>query len=335
MGPERIEALLQQTVVVAQRQGNLNKNSLKRVNVDTTVQPKAVAFPTDARLADTARRALVRAAGHRGIELRQSYVRVGKKALFEHSRYARARQFKRANRHLRKLRTYLGRVLRDIERKCPEPDPELRDLMQVCGRIHEQRRTDRKKVYSVHAPEVECIAKGKAHKKYEFGVKVSMATTSKDNWVVGAQALHGVPFDGHTLVGQLQQVERLSGQLPNDTFVDRGYRGAPSRVAQSFDGAVAVHLPKARRKVPRGLYRWMRRRSAIEPVIGHMKSDHRMERNPLKGVTGDQVHALLCAAGFNFRKLLRLAALWRAWLRFQALLTALQSRRTPLQLPFP
>jgi len=120
------------------------------------------------------------------------------------SRYAHARQMRRAKREQKKLKNFLGRVYRNILRNCPEPDAELKERLHLAKRLLDQRRHDKNKLYSLHAPEVECIAKGKAHKKYEFGCKVSVATTSRDNWIIGVEALHNTPFDGHTLKGALQ-----------------------------------------------------------------------------------------------------------------------------------
>jgi len=164
------------------------------VNVDTTVQEKAVAFPTDARLYNHARIILVRAARKRGVTLRQSFVRVGKYAFFKQSRYRVARQLKRARKHTRKLRTYLGRVIRGIERKLPQPDAEMKVLLSRAKQIKQQKRSDSNKIYSMHAPEVECVAKGKVHKRYEFGCKVVFVTTSASNWIVGAAAFMTIPM---------------------------------------------------------------------------------------------------------------------------------------------
>jgi IS5 family transposase len=305
IGPKGMEKLLTETLQTARRRGDLTEHHLERVNVDTTVQEKAIAFPTDARLYHKARVLLVRAAKKRGIPLRQSYVRLGKQALIMNGRYSHARQMNRARREQKKLKIYLGRVFRDILRRCPQPDEQLTELLHNARRLLMQQRHDKNKLYSLHAPEVECIAKGKVHKKYEFGCKVSVVTTSQDNWVVGIEALHHNPFDGHTLKGALKQVARLVGWQPKNAYCDRGYKGNPKQV-----GATAVHLANRRKSsMTRGEWRWFKRRSAIEPVIGHMKGDHRMDRNYLKGTEGDRMNAILAGCGFNLRKLLR-AFLW-------------------------
>ncbi len=241
---------------------------------------------------------LVREADQREIKLRQSFPRLGKKALAQQGRYSHARQMKRAAKETRRLKTYLGRVMRDIARKTPKPDAELARLLALAERIHTQQRHDKNKVYSVHEPEVKCIAKGKVHKKYEFGNKVGVVTPSKDNWIVGVEA-YGNPYDGHTLKGAIEQVKRLTGWTPKEAFCDMGYRGHD--VAET----TKVHLVGARKKkLSRSLRKGFKRRAAIEPVIGHLKEDNRMHRNPYKGMAGDAINATLSAAGFNFRKLL-------------------------------
>ncbi len=300
IGEAGAEELLRQTIESGLRIKAIKKHQLKRVNVDTTVQEKAIRYPTDAVLYDRAREKLVKAAEARGIKLRQSYRRKSKEMLFKQSRYRHARQTKRAKRCVKALRTYLGRVIRDIERKEPNPDRELRELLEISHRIYEQERNDKNKVYSIHAPEVACIAKGKAHKKYEFGCKVSVVVTSKGGWFIGAKAFHNNPYDGHTLQEALEQVEKIVSRKPEHVFVDMGYRG------HNYEGEIEVHVDKRRRgRTPRSLWKWMKRRAAIEPSIGHLKHGHRMDRNRLKGEEGDRINAVMSAAGMNFYKLLR------------------------------
>jgi IS5 family transposase len=302
IGPVGMEQLLEETLAAAQRQQALKPSEIRRVNVDTTVQEKAIAFPTDARLYHKARCVLVREAQRAGMALRQSYKRVGKRALQKQGRYAHAQQLKRARRETRKLRTYLGRVIRDIQRKAvtsgPELDQQLSQYLERATRIHQQQRADKHKLYSMQAPEVECISKGKEHKKYEFGCKVSVVTTSQHGWVVGIEALHGNPYDGHTLKAAHAQVAKLTGVTPEEIFVDKGYRGS-----QHHPENVQVYI--SGRKLSGRLKRLLRRRSAIEPVISHLKQDHRMKRNYRQGKNGDCINALLVGCGFNLRKLLR------------------------------
>lgn len=290
--------------------------SLAVVNVDTTVQEKVIAYPTDARLYHKARAVLVRGAKRMGIQLRQSYERVSKLALSRNGRYAHARQMQRARREQKRLRTYLGRVIRDIERKLPEEHAaKMSKLLEVARRILSQQRHDKGKVYSMHAPEVECIAKGKVHKPYEFGVKVGVVSTSKESFVVGMKSLPGNPYDGHTLKTSLAQVERLTGVLPKEAYVDRGYKG-------HGEGNVTVWIAGAKRGVTTAIKKKLKRRNAVEPVIGHMKNDGRLGQNFLKGMDGDAINALLCGAGHNLRKILRQMALLCAyiWQRLSCLM---------------
>ena len=326
MGEEKLLALIQESLATAARTEALRPKDLARVVVDTTVQPKAVMFPTDARLIDRARTRLVRQAKKLGIELRQSYARVGKHALIACQRYAHAKQFKRANKALRRVRTYLGRVFRDIVRKT-KGDAALRKVfaepLSLAFRVRHQRQNQRgRKVYSLHAPEVECIGKGKAHRPYEFGVKVSVATTlnrSKGGqFIAHVKTLPGNPYDGHTLATVIPEIETQLGASLARIVADRGYRGhnAPP------DHKMKVYVSGQRRGVTEAIKRDLRRRSAVEPVIGHAKAEHRMGRNFLKGTNGDAANAVLAAAGYNFRRLLAwLALLWRAFV-MAALLTA-------------
>jgi len=307
IGEAGAEELLKETIEAGLKLKAVKSYELKRVNVDTTVQEKEIRFPPDARLYDRARQRLVDACKERGIALRRNDNRKSKQLLHKQSRYAHAFQMRRAKRCTRRLRIFLGRVIRDIQRKYREPDEQLQTLLDVGAKIFHQKRKDKNKIYSVHAPEVECISKGKAHKRYEFGCKVSVAATSPGGWFVEAMAVHGNPYDGHTLAGALSQVERIA-KRPDYAFVDRGYRG------HGYEEDVEVHVDKVRRrKIARSLWRWMKRREAIEPGIGHLKRKHRMDRNRLKGKEGDQVNAILNAAGMNFWKLFKWAA---ALLRF-------------------
>ncbi|KAB2921335.1 MAG: IS5 family transposase, partial [Candidatus Contendobacter sp.] len=313
MGEEKIKALLQESLSIAVKTEAVKPSELSEVIIDTTVEPKNVMFPTDARLLNRAREILVRLAKKHGVKLRQSYARVGKFALIKHQRYAHAKQFKRANRALKTLRTYLGRVIRDIARKV-EGDAWLEavvfsGILSLARRVRDQQQHRRgPKVYSLHAPEVECIGKGKAHRPYEFGVKVSVATTHRHakggQFAIHAKALPGNPYDGHTLATVIPDMEALVGNTIRRAFTDKGYRGHNAPPDYKF----RVFIAGQKRRVTPKIKREMRRRSAVEPVIGHLKAEHRMGRNYLWYRQGDAINAVLAAAGYNFRLLLR-------WLR--------------------
>ena len=318
LGEEQLTALLQESLSVAHKTGAIATKDLERVAVDTTVQPKAVAHPTDARLLHKAIEKLVDLAQRTDVPLRQSYLRVAKRAAIMVGRYTHAHQFKRARRQLKFLRTRLGRVIRDIRRKIagrPELEARFEPLLSLAMRVRFQDHRQRgQKVYSLHAPEVECIGKGKARAPYEFGCKVSIATPvtkpKGGQFVLHAKALHGNPFDGHTLGPMVADMERLTGIEARRIHVDKGYRG------HNHPNRFKVWISGQTRRVTRAIRREMRRRAAVEPVIGHLKAEHRMGRNHLKGRDGDRLNALLAAVGYNFHLLLRwLAELLCAWLQ--------------------
>ena len=257
------------------------------------------------------REKLVNKAKEFSIVLRQTYTRKSKKSLLMQNRYRHARQLKRANKELRKIKMYLGRVTRDMDRQTIHiqvRDKELTRLLELSYRLLVQQRKDTNKIYSLHAPEVECISKGKAHKKYEFGCKVSLVTSSKKNFILGAKAIHGNPYDGHTLENALDQAAHLNPTKTKteQVFCDRGYRG--HKIDQ--DG-LEIHIVGNKRKNLRlSLRKWFKRRSAIEPVIGHMKHDNGPKRNHLLGKTGDEMNAIFMACGYNMRKCLKALSFW-------------------------
>ena len=321
LGEAGAEQMLRATIVAGIEMGAIRPAQLKRINVDTTVQTKAVRYPTDARLYHRCRERLVKMARREGLVIKQSYQHVGKRLLMQSSRYAHARQMQRARACTRKLRTQLGRVVRQIERQAAEPSEKLARLLETAHRIHAQQRHDKNKVYSVHEPEVQCIAKGKAGKPYEFGNKVSVAVTSRGGWLVGAKSFTTNPYDGHTLGAQMQQLQSMIGDRVSQVHVDMGYRG------HDYQGKATVHVDKRRRgRTPRPLWRWMKRRAAVEPSIGHLKTEHRLERNRLRGTCGDAINAVLAASAMNLHKLrgafwlIFLRPLGRLWSQFHRIL---------------
>ena len=302
LGEAGVEELLAETIDAAKRAGVIKASSVKRVIVDTTVMPKAIAHPTDSRLLERCREHLVKAAARHGLKLRQNYNREAPRLATQISRYAHAKQYRRMGKALRTLRSRVGRVMRDVERQLgtviDSRRAELEELIARTKRILTQKTKDRNKLYALHAPEVECLAKGKVRTPYEFGVKVSITTTHREGLVVGARSMPGNPYDGHTLEEALEQAAILSDVTPEIAIVDRGYRGAEP------DG-VKVYHPGLRRGITRTLRAMIRRRSAIEPAIGHMKADGKLDRNWLKGALGDAINAVLCGAGHNLRMILR------------------------------
>jgi len=297
IGEAGCEWLLAQSIAAATKGRVIKRASLDEVVLDTTVQPKAIAHPTDSRLLNRAREQLVEAAQDAGITLRQSYARVGKAAEHQAGRYAHARQYRRMQREIRKLRTWLGRVIRDVQRKGGEITGALEHKLEIAQRLHAQRRDSKNKLYALHAPETECIAKGKVRTPYEFGVKVSVAVTAKEGLVVGMRSMPGNPYDGHTVDSQIEQIEILSGVTPKIALVDRGYRGVEPAANTRL-------LVSHTRRLPNRLKKLLKRRQVVEPMIGHMKADGLLDRNWLKGALGDAMHAILCGAGHNLRMIL-------------------------------
>lgn len=276
LGEAGVEQLLKTTMEAAVDMGAIKRSEFERVIVDTTVQEKAVAHPSDSRLLEVARAKIAQLATRAGIKLKQSYADEGQQLRRRAGDYAHARQFNRLHRVLRHQRIIQGRLQRDVERKITENTaPALKTWMERAWHIQRQRPHDANKLYALHAPEVECIGKGKARQPFEFGVKVSMAVTHKSGLVVGARSFPGNPYDGHTLAGQIEQTTNLLqdiGVKPVTAVVDLAHRGV--------DHLVPVNI------VHRGRYktmteqqrRWLRRRQAIEPTIGHTKHDHGMKR---------------------------------------------------------
>ena len=316
---DKAEALLVETLKVAQESGAIQADEFHHINVDTTVQEKNITFPTDAKLYHKTRQVLVKAAQERNIPLRQSYARSGKKAFILNNRYRHARQYKRANKACKTLKNYLGRIIRELERKGSQTDQALQSLLDRARRIYRQQTGDTDKIYSWHETAVQCIGKGKAHKKYEFGNKVSLVSSSKNNWVLSAQGLAN-PYDGHTLADALAHMQQVCGHSPQHVYCDQGYRGHQ----QNGPDKPIIHLVgKIPKTASRSMKRWMKRRAAVEPIIGHLKADNRMGRNYLKGEAGNSLNPILAAAAYNLRKLL-------AWLYFWLMRWIVENRKSTI-----
>lgn len=310
IGEAGVEELLKATIDTAVAIKAVRPAEFERIIVDTTVQEKAIAHPVDSRLLDVARVHLVRLAKRAGIALKQTYARESKTLRRKAGGYAHARQFKRLRRTLKRQRTILGIVIRDIRRKLDGatavPAALMQQLMTMLSRaerVRTQKRKDKNKLYALHAPEVECISKGKARNPYEFGVKASVATTHKSGLVVGARTFPGNPYDGHILREQIEQISVLLedvGVTPKQAVVDLGFRG----VDEDNPGIEIIHRGK-RKSLTALQWRWLKRRQAIEPTIGHLKADHRMGRCWLRGELGDALHAVLCGTGYNLCWLMR------------------------------
>ncbi len=314
IGEEGLEQLLKATIETAVEVKAVKPAELERVIVDTTVQEKAIAHPVDSRLLEIARHKVVSAARRAGIALRQTFTKEGKELRRKAGGYAHAKQFKRLKRVLKRQRTILGVVMRDVQRKCAAPEfttdnplalTELQKWLERAERIRTQRRNDKNKLYALHAPEVECIGKGKARKPYEFGVKNAVVISHKQGLMLGARTFPGNPYDGHILSAVLEQATNITQDVSvtiKQVIADLGFRGKD--VDTDNPGVQIIHRGRFKSLSEQGR-RWLKRRQAVEPVIGHLKSDHRLDRCWLKGELGDALHAISCAAGYNLRWLMR------------------------------
>ena len=300
LGREGLEKILQYSVKLAIETKTVKKKSLEKTIVDTTVMPKNITHPSDSNLYDKGCELLVAMAKKHNLPIRQNYNRVRKQALFRYFQFVRSRKLKKAIKEKKKIKVYLGRIFRDVQRKIkskPFLGKEFSSLLEKTERLLKQKKEDKNKIYSLHEPDVSCISKGKLHKKYEFGSKVSLVLSHKEGLVLSSLALKGNPFDGHTLKEALHHAEKITGRTIHSTFVDKGYRGHGI-----LDKKIYI---SGQRRISRWFKKQLKRRSAIEPHIGHMKNDGKLGRNYLKGFLGDQMNAILCGAGYNFKMILR------------------------------
>ncbi len=280
------------------------------VLIDTTAQEKNITYPTDAKLRVKIIEKCREIAITHNIQLRQSYTQVVKRLQQEQRFGHNPKRRKKANKARNKLKTIAGRLVRELFRKLPEELlARYKNKLELYEQVLGQKRSDKQKIYSLHEPEVACIAKGKAHKPYEFGSKVSIVLSPTKGIILGAVNFTGNPHDSKTLDKALENVKQVAGIVPKEAYCDRGYRG-PKAV-----GETDIITPrKAKTAYQKIKYRKrFTKRTSIEPIIGHLKEDHRMAVNYLKGVVGDQMNAILAAAGFNYRKMLnqiRSAIFW-------------------------
>jgi IS5 family transposase len=328
IGESGVEKIFQASVLLH------GKQSLEReVVIDTTVQEKNITFPTDAKLRIKVMRRCWKLAAEENIQLRRSY----RRELKQVSRVIRfsksARDKKKAAAARRRVKTMANALLRDIARKLPESSRAVRqEELDRYRTVVNQERADTNKIYSLHEPEVCCVSKGKEHKKYEFGAKAAIAMTKTNCIIVGAKGFRN-EYDGDTLEGVLAQVSAVRGKAPETAFCDRGFRGR-KRV-----GDTAIILPespslKSTEHLKRKARKNFGRRSAIEPVIGHLKNDFRLARNYLKGTVGDAINLLLAAAAFNCRKWMRAVAEGLLITLFTLCATMGRRHATPLEITF-
>ena len=298
IGAEGVELILKESIRINGKGGKEDKGS-----IDTTVQEKNITYPTDSKLHRKIIRKCIGIAGKEGIVLRQRYTRTLKKLSVEQRFRNHPNNGAKARKADKKVKTIAGRLVRELGRKLPAES--YRTDLELFERVLRQKRQDKNKVYSLHEPEVRCISKGKEHKKYEFGSKVSITVTQKSGVIIGALNIPGNDYDGHTLDAALEQQQRLTGHKLKEAFVDRGYRGRKEVLGTT------IHTPKTfsskltnyrKAKLKEGFTK----RAAIEPKIGHLKADHRLSRNFYKGIKGDNINVMLAAAAMNFKRMMNI-----------------------------
>ena len=294
IGTEGMELIFKESIRVNGKDAND-----KHLSGDTTVQEKNITYPTDDKLYKKIINKCQDIAEKEKIELRQSYSQTVKKlSIIQRLRRNKGGESK-ARKASKKIKVIAGRLVRELERKLPSQSNYSSDL-SLFTRVLAQQKSDSNKIYSLHEPEVKCYTKGKEHKKFEFGSKVSILVTQRTGVIVGAMNFTDTLHDSKTIVAALEQYERLTGNKAKDVFLDRGYRGA-KKVNDTF-----LHCPKPDKNITRNKRRRHKRRAAIEPVIGHLKHDYRMIRNYLKGTVGDEMNVLLSAAAMNFKRVMNL-----------------------------
>lgn len=296
IGESGVELILKESIRV-----NGDDSDDDHVSVDTTVQEKNITFPTDAKLHKKIIKKCLAVGREQGLQIRQTYTRTMKKLSLDQRFRNHPKNKAKAKKADKKMKVIAGRLVRELERLL-NPENQYQGLLDLFKKVLAQTRSDSNKIYSIHEPDTQCISKGKEHKKYEFGNKVSIVYTQNTGVIVGAKGFRN-EFDGHTLVPALEQTQRLVGKVPKKATVDRGYRG------NKLIGDTLIQIPQAPTKntskyKQKILKQAHRKRAAIEPVIGHLKSDHRLGRNFYKGIVGDNINVMLAAAAFNFKRMM-------------------------------
>lgn len=308
VGDKRMEKILSLTVNIAVESKFVEKKDLSKVIVDTTVMPKNIQYPTDSRLYEKTRVRIVKLCQEHNVDLRQNYNQVCKKMIRKIGGYLHAKQMKRAKKEIKALKTILGRIVRDTKRKTDNKDLStlFKPVLDLATRLLNQQTQDKNKIYSTHESEVVCISKGKSRNRYEFGSKVSLVMTHKKSLITSSQSLDGNPYDGHTLKAALDNSEEITNRKITSAFVDKGYKGHGINTEESgikvFMSGQKKHNGK---KLTKTMKKHLKRRQAIEPIIGHMKNDGRLDLSRLKGVIGDKINAVLAACGHNLRMILK------------------------------
>lgn len=296
IGEEGIELIFQESIRINGKDGKEDD-----ATTDTTVQEKNITFPTDSKLHKKIIDKCKSIAEKENIELRQAYTRTVKKLSFDQRFRNHPKNHGKARKADKKIKTIAGRLVRELERKLPPENNYVLSLV-LFKKVLAQKRNDTQKIYSLHEPHTQCISKAKEHKKYEFGSKVSIIRTKNTGVIIGALNIKKNDYDGHTLAPALEQPQRVTGHILKNNFVDRGYRGVKKVLGTNIlTPKNYSHLNNYQKQK---LRKGFRRRAAIEPVIGHLKSDHRLSRNFYKGVFGDNINVMLAAAAMNFKRMM-------------------------------
>ena len=296
IGPEGIELIFKESIRV-----NGNDSNDDHLSGDTTVQEKNITYPTDDKLNKKIIDKCRSIAKNEDVELRQSYTRtIDKLKIIQRLRKNKGGD-KKARKATRRIKTIAGRLVRELERKLPSNRlAHYSTELNLFKKILSQKKSDSNKTYSIHEPQVKCYTKGKEHKRFEFGSKVSILVTQKTGVIVGALNFNSTEHDSKTLPLAIEQHKRLTGITAKQIFLDRGYRG-PKKIEDTL-----IQVPVTDKNITRSKRKRHRRRAAIEPVIGHLKQSYGLGRNFLKGVNGDQINVLLAAAAMNFKRLMNL-----------------------------
>lgn len=312
LGEEGHNLILKELIRLGLRIGAYKKKDLDSVIIDSTVQLKNIKHPHDAYLLGKAREEVVKLASRVGIKLNETYKKSYKKGVINLWKYKDGSKSKKRAKTMKHLKVLVGRLIRRVESKVSESKVELLEkeekLLAKIKKIHAQsflskaikekyKEAGNEIIYSFHAEEVECIGKGKLNKPYEFGNKVAIGVSGHGNFILGVKSFHGNPYDGHTLAQTVNEIEKMTSQEPKKIFADLGYRGS------NYNKKGKIYTPYSKKKLVPSDKVMQKRRSAIEPVIGHLKQYGRMGRNYLKGIIGDIINPIISAIGFNLRSL--------------------------------
>lgn len=313
IGEEGVELIFKESIRINGKDGQETE-----AVTDTTVQEKNITFPTDSKLHKKIIKKCVGLAEREGMLLRQTYRRVVKKLSLDQRFRNHPKNKSKARKADRKIKTIAGRLVRELDRKLTAGHP-FRIKLTLFEKVLAQKKDDKQKIYSLHEPHVQCISKGKEHKKYEFGSKVSIMTTKNSGVIIGALNIEKNDYDGHTLQPAIGQQQKLTGIQLKNNYVDRGYRGVKQVLGTNI--IIPQHKQTDTAYQKQKMRKGFRRRAGIEPKIGHLKQDHRLSRNYYSDIFGDNINVMLAAAAMNFKRMMNK---WKEnpsafifWLRFQ------------------